>query len=90
MANPQQPEIPQSQALREAQPDGLSELMSLDPEGFRAPTGEATPQLSRIIVVLREKRGKFKLADAAAGARPKRGAKEMMAKTSQNPEDLGL
>lgn len=62
-------EIPQSQALAEADPNSLTELMSRDPESYQAQDRQ------RIIAALRADRARREQAEATAAASgKKRGA----------------
>jgi len=81
-------DIPQSNALAEASPDSLSELLSRDPMGFQKQDRQA------IVAALRAQRVKWEAAEAAAASKPKAPRGSMaVAKTlvaSAAPEDLGL
>ena len=79
-------EIPQSQALAEAEPDSLTELLSRDPFKF------TSQDRQRIIAALRERRAAWEKAEAEV-AKPKakkvpEAARSLLAKAS--PDDLGL
>lgn len=73
--------IPQSTALREAQVDSLSELMSRDPEGYQ------DQDLDRIIEELRRHRERIVAARGTEGG-AKRKAKQTL--TANSAGDLGL
>lgn len=77
--------IPQSQALAEADPSSLMELMSRDPQGFN------TQDRGRIVAALRVDRARREEAEktaAASGAsRKKPSAAIVIAKSSG---DMGL
>ena len=84
MTEPKAGAIPQSNALREASPDSLSELLSKDPFEFQK------QDRGRIVAALREQRAKWEKAEAQ-GTRPKAlktSSKSLDAPGS--PEDLGL
>ena len=56
------PTVPQSNALAEASPDSLAELLSRDPEGY------TRQDLDRVIAALRQQRERMAVASAAAQA----------------------
>lgn len=74
------PETPGAEALAEAQPDSLSELMS------RAPATLSDDDKRRIITAMREQRERW-LAEEAAGVRNKsKAAKVSGAETTKTPK----
>ena len=79
--------IPLSNALSEAQPDSLSELMGLDPEDARFPQA-----LPKIVEALRAQRARN--AQAAALGRPKKVTAKadtpLLGITMQSSDDLGF
>ena len=80
------PTLPQTNALAEASPESLSELMSRDPEKFS--------QRDRALVVaaFREQRKRFVAAEAA-GQKAPRQSKTVDIKTlvsTKTPGELGL
>lgn len=81
-------EIPQSQALKEAEPDSLSEVMSRDPEGYSRQDRDV------IVAELRKQRARIAAAEAAGGgARTPRvsGPKPVLGKLAAKPADeMGL
>ena len=85
MITPVETEIPQSNALVEATPDSLAELLSRDPEGY------SKQDRGRIIEALRAQRIKWQESEAS-GPKPRR-ASATVALTStatSTAEDLGL
>ena len=83
-----QGEIPQSNALAEAQVDSISELFSRDPEMLKP----GSPDLTRIIVALREQRVKWATLEAEGKTRGQK-AKTATPKTllaGTNAEELDL
>lgn len=81
---PKEGQIPQSQALVEAQVDSLSELMSRDPEGY------TKQDLDRIILVLREQRVRWQAAEASGRGPAAARANSKALSTKASMEDLGL
>ena len=83
-------QIPQSDALSEAETDSLSEVMSRDPEGY------SKQDRARIIEALRAQRARIAAAEAASGgekkARALGGAKppKLGAIATKTADDLGL
>lgn len=75
--------LPQSNALAEASPDSLTELLSRDPEGY------SKLDRSRIVAALREQRVRWQESEAAGRPRAARGSKavEVSAATS---DELGI
>lgn len=87
MTEPLQPRLlPQSQALAEADPASLTELMSRDPEGY------SRQDRDRIIASLREQRARLAASEAAAPAKALRVSSKvpLSTKSTMNPEDMGL
>jgi len=58
------PQVPQSNALKEASVDSLAELLSRDPEGY------SRQDLDRVIAAMREQRARMALANAEKAAQP--------------------
>lgn len=85
---PQEGEIPQSNALAEASPDSLAELLSRDPFKF------TSQDRGRIVAALRDQRAKWEAAEKAEGFKPKATkapagkAASLVAKATSG--DLGL
>lgn len=82
--------LPQSNALAEASPESLTDLMSRDPQGY------AKLDRDRITEFYRAQRKRFAEADQEAAATGKRVALPRSPKaplpsvSDANPEDLGL
>lgn len=77
------PQIPQSEALKEALPESLSELFSRDPETH------TEADTKRIVREMREQRKRQEAAEAAGAVRaPKRNAGSET--SSRSAGDLGL
>lgn len=77
-------QLPQSNALGEAQADGLAEFMSRDPEGY------SQQDMDRLIEALRGQRQRQQAAEAAGAKRPPKGDKGLLTKSPASAEDLGL
>lgn len=87
MSDPQQPAIPQSSALAEAQVESLGDLMSRDPEGY------GQQELSRVIAAMREQRQKWEAAEASGSTKRERTKADTAALLKRAPgaaEDMGL
>lgn len=77
--------IPQSQALAEASPSSLAELMSRDPEGY------SKQDRVRIVEALRADRARREAAEQASGQRPKvQRVSALTMASAAKPEDLDL
>lgn len=80
-------ELPQSNALAEASPESLAELLSRDPEGYQQ------QDLARIVAWLREQRERWAKTEAEAKANPKPKGRSVSVKSlvgAQTTEELGL
>ena len=75
---PTPPAIPQTDALDEASPDSLAELMSRDPEDHRA-------DRDRIIAAMRQHRERLARAAEAAASAPPKKRKSKAAKATPEP-----
>lgn len=75
-------EIPQSNALAEANPESLTELLSRDPEGY------SLQDRLRLIEALRSQRARFIESENAPKA--PRAKTNLSSKSSAKAEDLGL
>lgn len=77
--------IPQSQALAEAKPESMAELLSRDPFGY------TEQDRGRIVALLREQRQRFERAEAEGKGKPRAAsAKVKTLETKASSEDLGL
>ncbi len=77
--------IPSSDALAEASPDSLSELLSRDPEGYQQQDRAA------IISALRAQRERFEVAEREGKKLPKASkASNLITKSEQSAADLGF
>ena len=76
------PQLPQSNALAEAQVDSIAEIMGKDPEGF------ARQDRDRIVAALRQQRIKWLASEGAAKPRAPKALATLS--TSAKAEDLGL
>lgn len=80
-------ELPQSQALAEANPDSLAELFARDPEGL------SRQDRDRIVEALRAQRARVAAADAAGVKKPRAsgfGKPQLGATAPSAAEDMGL
>lgn len=80
-------EIPQSQALTEANPDSLAELFARDPEGL------GRQDRDRIIEALRAQRARVANAEASGQKKPRAVGVPKLPLSSTAPgqaEDMGL
>lgn len=77
--------LPQSDALAEASPDSLSELLSRDPQGW------SRVDRDRVVRDLRAQRAKWEAAEAAGAKAPKAvKVSDRTLTAKRNAEDLGL
>lgn len=77
--------LPQSDALAEANPNSLSELLSRDPQGF------SRVDRDKAVAALRAQRAKWEAAEAAGVKVPKAvKLSERTLTAKRNAEDLGL
>ena len=79
-------EIPQSQALKEALPDSLGELMSRDPEGY------SQQDLGVVVAAMRAQRERLQAGIASGEIKQQRVPKAAVSLKSpvSNADDLGL
>lgn len=76
--------IPQSNALAEASPQSLAELMSRDPEGYQQ------RDLDTIIDHLRKHRVACEATEASKPKRASGGRAQLSTQLAQSADDLGL
>jgi hypothetical protein len=91
MGEPKAPELPQSDALKEASEESLSDLMSRDPEGY------SSQDIKKIIAINRAARVKWEemeKLEATTGKKKTEKTKAdltpLLKKASGSAEDMGL